>query len=558
VVGAAVAGKDTAGTHMTLTSNLKGLASKVHVIVPNPTSAETVLGLTGSDVVGSGRPLPDAYMDSLNVLHIGSELVRDQVTGLPLDQTTNTANLYIQHKALRKDVSPLAKVAGVLRISDQATLASQLNPLTDENPLGLALYLCMLNAPNLEVKALGVDTVTAAAPYGTSDAHARAASMLEAEEVYAIAPLTDDETIHQLWVSHVNAMSEPDQGGERIVFFAKDMPVRANPVVAVSGSQANSTATINQMQLDANPASGLLAAGINPAMAIPVSAGVYLEFELNGALVRYNVSSVSGTLANLNVTFAAGDNNDSFYATAAMNSSVIDAAYSLKVRGASMNLVGSNPARLDYSLVAENVAAANAEISNRRTYSIFPDTVTVTVAGVDKSLPAFYGCAAVAGMVAGQPPQQGFTNFPITGLVGVSGTEKFTKSQLDTMAGGGTYVLMQDVPGGSVFCRQQVSTDLSSIETRELSITKVVDFVGKFLRTGVRKFIGVTNIDHQLLDQLGTTLQGMLSFLVEAGVLNGANLNNIAQDASAQDTVLVDVTLDVPFPCNYIRLTLVV
>lgn len=32
----------------------------------------------------------------------------------------------------------------------------------------------------------------------------------------------------------------------------------------------------------------------------------------------------------------------------------------------------------------------------------------------------------------------------------------------------------------------------------------------------------------------------------------------IIQDKTNPDTVLVDVTLDVPYPCNYIRLTLVV
>jgi hypothetical protein len=41
-------------------------------------------------------------------------------------------------------------------------------------------------------------------------------------------------------------------------------------------------------------------------------------------------------------------------------------------------------------------------------------------------------------------------------------------------------------------------------------------------------------------------------------VLIGSTLNNIIQDTAAPDTVLVDVTLDVPYPCNYIRLTLVI
>jgi hypothetical protein len=53
-------------------------------------------------------------------------------------------------------------------------------------------------------------------------------------------------------------------------------------------------------------------------------------------------------------------------------------------------------------------------------------------------------------------------------------------------------------------------------------------------------------------------VQGLIGFLVESGVLIGGQLNNIIQDEDAPDTVLIDVTLDVPYPCNYIRLTLVV
>jgi hypothetical protein len=555
-VGAIVASKAGSGLdHLKLTSTLKGAASEVKVAAG---VATTAFGLPTSAASGSARPYPDAYLDGVNNLVIGSQILRDQVTGYPLDFATNLGDLYIQFKGLRKDVSAAAQVAGVLRIPDQATLAAVLDPLTEENPLGLALFMCLINAPGLEVKGLGVDEISGAAPEGTEAAYARAAGFLESEEVYALAPLTHNEVVHGIWSTHVVAMSAPEQGGERIVFINKKMPVEANPVVAASGTKANSTVTNNQMLLDVNPAAGLVAAGINPALPIPVSAGVFMEFEVNGEFRRYNVSSVSGSLVNLNVTFTGSQNTDGFYTTTALTETVVNASWSLKVRGKSLIVPSSNPPRLDYSLVAETVAQANAGIKNRRLYSVFPDTIKTTIGGVEKSLPGYYACAAIAGMCAGQPPQQGFTNFPITGLTGVVGTEKFSKKQLNNMAGGGTYILIQDVQGGPVSSRHQVSTDLTSIETRELSITKVVDFTAKFLRASIKKFIGVQTINEQFLDTVGTTIQGILNFLVETGVLNGAELNNILQDEENPDTVLVDITLDVPYPANYIRLTLVV
>jgi len=45
---------------------------------------------------------------------------------------------------------------------------------------------------------------------------------------------------------------------------------------------------------------------------------------------------------------------------------------------------------------------------------------------------------------------------------------------------------------------------------------------------------------------------------VESSVLIGGNLDNIIQDEDNRDTVLIDTTIDVPIPCNYIKLTLLV
>lgn len=564
-VGYTVASKNGLGTSLILTSPLKGLGSSVSVVQQTPTAGAEGTGPAGFGMnpgvatAGSGRPYPDAYMDDALVLHINSELLRDAVTGYPLDQLYNTGSLYIQYRALRKDVTAVAQVAGVIRLSDTTTLSSVLDPITEENPLGLGGFLAMINAPTFEVKLLGVDQVTAAAPEGTSEAWARAAGLLESEEVYSLAPLTQDEVVSQLWGTHVTVMSQPEQGGERIVFINKVMPVRANPAIAASGSAANSTATVNQMLIDMDPTAGLVAAGINPAQPIPETDEVYLEVTVQGQVRRYNVSSVAGALINLRTTFTNPNTNlDGFYSTTTLNVSVVNAAYGLKVRGASLSVPGSNPARLDYQLVAETVAAANAAYKNRRLYSVFPDTIKTTIQGTEKSLPGYYACAAIAGMCAAQPPQQGFTNFPITGLTGVVGTEKFTKRQLNIMAAGGTYILIQDAIGAPVVSRHQLSTDLTSIETRELSITKVVDFVAKFLRSSVRKFIGTSVIDKNLLDSLGTTVHAALKFLEEVGVLNGSNINQIIQDTTNKDTVLIDITLDVPYPCNYIRITLVV
>jgi len=557
LVGATVAEKDSNGTKLVLSSTRAGLSSLVKVV---DGTGLTQLGFTKGQTssAGTGRPSPDAYLDDAQNLVVGSDLVRDPVTGYPLDFTTSPATLYIQFKGLRRDVSPAAKVAGVVRLADTDVLSSVMNPVTEENPLSLGTYLCMLNCPTFEVKCLGVDDVSAAAPEGTELAYARAASFLEAEEVYAIAVLTSNEVVHGLFATHALVMSEPEQGGERVVLFNKSVPSRRSPTAVANGVSANSTSTPDQLRLDVTPQAGLIDAGLNPAQPFTASQGVYVELTWGGVFYRYNVKSVSGGLVTFNTDFTSGQNDDAFYTTSDLPSGIVDSAWAMKVRGVSVTIPGSNPARPDYSLIAATVSEANGGVGNRRAFSLFPDTVKTSLGGMEKEIPGYYACACVAGQIAGLPPQQGLTNYPIVGLTGVVGVEKYTRRQLNQMAGGGTYILMQEVQGGPVFARHQLSTDVSSVETRELSITKVVDFTAKFLRVGVRRFIGRQNINSVFLDTVGTTIQAMLQFLVEQGILNGANLNNIIQDPNAPDTVMVDVTLDVPFPCNYLRLTLVV
>jgi hypothetical protein len=147
----------------------------------------------------------------------------------------------------------------------------------------------------------------------------------------------------------------------------------------------------------------------------------------------------------------------------------------------------------------------------------------------------------------------------MTGFTRVIGSNNvFSTPQLNTIAAGGVYIIVQDAPATPLISRMALTTDMTSVETRTDSVTKIVDFCAKFLRTGLKNFIGRFNITQGFLDSLGHVIQGLLGFLAESGVLIGSNLNNIVQDTAEPDQVDVDVTLDVPLPCNYIRLTLVI
>lgn len=558
VVGWPVAAIGGSGDNeLVLTSTLKGYASKVEVVDDSTSAkANAALGFgTGNRLSsGTGRPNPDFSIDISGNIVLGAEVLRSQLTGAPFDP--GTADIYVQYTGLRKDVSPLASDPGVLRVSDVTTLQTILSPITAANPLALGMFLMLLNAPGLECAGMGVDDANAAAPFGTLEAFARVANFLESEEVYAIAPLTHDVLVHQMFKTHVEFMSGPEQKGERIAFVNAEEPLRHVDDIIASGESSESTATSNQLVVDTNPTPGVVDRGLDPLL-LTFDDQVFVQLTVDGQIRNYLVSSVNGTLLTFTTTFATGDNADAFFTSTPLTETVVNADWHIAVRGTKLLIPGSTLP--DKNAIAQTVALSSNSYKTRRLYNVFPDTAVSTLNGNDTIIPGFYLCAGIVGMIARFPPQQGFTNLPMTGFTGVVGSnDTFSVKQLNQMAGGGTYIITQEGQGAALTCRYQVSTDITSLETRELSITKVVDYVAKFLRIALRNFIGTFNITQPFLDTLSTVIQAMLAFLSENGIILGGDLNNLIQSKDSPDTVLVDVTLDVPFPCNFIRLTLAI
>ena len=123
-------------------------------------------------------------------------------------------------------------------------------------------------------------------------------------------------------------------------------------------------------------------------------------------------------------------------------------------------------------------------------------------------------------------------------------------------AGGGTWITVQDKPNAALSCRHQLSTLVDTIQNRELSITKTVDYVAKRLRDVLEPKIGSFRITQSYLDSLGVIVEGEIRNFVETGVLTSGKVNFVEVDSTNSDTVNIQVIITVPFPANYIALTL--
>lgn len=540
---------------LVITSAFNGLASRVKITA---STAATTLGLSTSVAEGAGRPDPNFYIDGSGVIYIGANILRNNLTGTPeaRKNVDGSADIYIGYKALRKDVSSSSSDPSLLTFSNASQLEAVLGPINAENPLAMAAFLALANSPLVDISVLGVDEVSSGSPNGTVTAYSKALSYLESQDVYCLAPLTDSLFVCQLFSVHVQAMSQPSERSERICFLWQPIPSRDTDVSIQSGTAGETNGTDNEFLIESTPISALVSAGISDTL-LDADNNVYIEVVLVSAgksdVRNYSVKEVDGPRLVLRTSFSSGENDDGFYSETSLNEDYEDVTYSLRVRGDKLVLKGTEIA--DRAAQASAAGSLAGQFASRRVFLTAFNSVDTIVDGIVFNVPGYYVSAAIAGMVAQQAPQQPFTNVSIAGFSKVYGTDDtFTENQLDIVADGGRYVIINQ--NGAIASRHQRSTATLSIESRELSITKAIDFIAKGLRNINKNYIGRFVITPGFLDQLTMVNQGFLLSQEQAGTVTSATLNAVLQDEDAPDTVLIEIQVQPAYPCNKINITI--
>ena len=351
------------------------------------------------------RPTPNLVIDSSGAINIKHDIFRDTM-GIPISGAQG--RLLVMYTALRLDVTPLSSKPAMLTITSDTDITDALAPVNADNPLALMLYFMNINAPGIESTGIGVPEVSDTYPDGTPEGYTEALTFLEAQEVWGLAPATQEGIIHEAFMTHVDAMSEPDYKGERVVFINPQMPAEAIPTLVTSGTNGNSTGVTNEFDTYLPTlAADLLAAGIDPTGPIEASDGVYMHIHTDNK--HYDISAVSGTKVTIRVAFAPGENDDSFYSTSNLPGSLISETFAIYVRGAELVTSSGRP---DYSKIALAYQKLGQSYGNRRVIMVAPDYCASSIESVEQKIKGYYMCAAYAGMSGQQPPQQGFTNFP--------------------------------------------------------------------------------------------------------------------------------------------------
>lgn len=544
-------------------STLKGFASEVYVI--NETATQSAIASFGfsspNDLAnGTGRPDPDAWLDVDGNINLSAELLRSPVTGIPYDPAESC--LYIQYRGLRLDVSPSAKEPGFLGYYDPADVETDIGPITPENPLAMGMYLALLNAPNTLVRGIGIDEISGTYPEGTPDAYSRAIRFCEADDDYTLVPLSQAADVMSLFNTFVKDIHDPAKGNAQRPKRARlcpKIPTRAVDKLISSGLSANTpVATTNQINLDVNPSSKLLSAGINPALPIAYSSQVLLKFAVNGVIRNYSVAQVNGVNVTLRTTFGVGENIDGFFSTTVLSETVVNADWTMAIRGAELKVPGTT--RPDYRKIAEAINEyaqtlnTTGSTENRRISYDFPDTAKTILNNVTLTIPGYYFSCIAAGARSYNNPQQSLSNFLLKGLIGKTDSKMFTETELDIIAGGGVCIFKSDQDNFPVYMRHQLTNDVSSIEVREESIGTVLDVIELLVRRRLFKYLGNRNIDAALIDELSTVVEGIKQFLItDVGAVEDFKITQISRNPDRPDGIIMAVQVKPFYPFNELK-----
>ena len=521
------------------------------------------------------------------------------------------ASVLASYRALRIDLASEVKEYEDVNAIESVFGIGQITP---QNPLAYALSLMAQNTVT-SVYGLGLD-----GNYATDEtlAFTGAADVLKLTEMYALAPLSHLPTVHTLFKNHVEQLSQPGKKLERIAIINSSLVdtlvlqdetslevalLGAREIIAI---QVAGSCSGLAGELDKLTKSGAFA-NSQPGDKVTITSGT------NVTTGTYTIASVdpSGDYVILDSDFSTlgsaatdiqfysvrpdgmesdgktfYDRNGSFVAdgiSAGHYLTILTGSYAGRWKIGSVSndkqlvletalsgvtaVFGGFDYQIDRDLSkseqAENIKGYGEAFGSRRVVHTWPDILQAPVGQVVEDLPGYYAGPVVAALVQGLPTQQGFTNLSVSGFLGLQhSTGYFTPEQLNTIADGGNFILAQDGPNQPLYCRHQLTTDRSAIKFQELSVTKNVDYIAKFLRTTFASFIGQYNIVDTTFDELSATAQGAINFLKSnplpkiGSVIRGGSLTQLAESEDQIDTIIMRFSFLIPIPLNYIDITI--
>lgn len=207
--------------------------------------------------------------------------------------------------------------------------------------------------------------------------------------------------------------------------------------------------------------------------------------------------------------------------------------------------------------IFNTIGTGAASINNPRMVVVYPDKAVYLIStGLEVEVGSGVIAAAIAGMEYGNPVQQPLTRSVLPSnfksLVGVP----MTRTEKNRLASQGVMVL--ENTNGGIVIRHQLTTSMETVESREMSVGRIVDYAAKYLRNSLEGYIGKRNIDAETLVTMEATLRDAKNRLVSERIVKDITISEIMQVEGAPDTLAFTASVQPPYPCNRVEIILLV
>lgn len=443
--------------------------------------------------------------------------------------------VYIHYRAWLSDLC-----AEVNSLSDTSELDNIPGPLHPDNPLKWGVFKAVSNSNGVPVSYVSVCDPS------DSDDWVTVLELIDGRsDVYGLVPLTRDKTVLDLFEAHVDAQSSPELGRWRVLWT--NLPGVSESAIVNTDSTTDGEEALATLEDD--PATSGTQYTL---LKVPAGNADFVTNEVRaGDIVRF-LYTTDGFGNAVYTEFVVDDvvNEDTLRLQSG-HSAAVNVAQKIEIW---RTLTATEQA---------SELALTRGYANRRVMCVWPDTV----GSGGLTFEGFHLCAALAGLASGVVPQQGLTNLEIAGFDDLTRTtELFNRTQLNIMAGGGVWVVTQDLSSGAVISRHALSTaSYEDIAAREEMHTRNLDSISYFLLDTFSPYIGISNVTPDTIKTLRAEANAAIQTLRSRNFVQrlGAQLIDgevvrMEQHATLKDRVVAQLNLTLPFPLNNLELHLVV
>lgn len=418
---------------------------------------------------------------------------------------------YVGYYALRSDLSEdrLRLTPGTL-----ATALGGEQNIAIDNPAAINAWLALqiadevfISCPNeTDVGAFLDNSLCDETEWSTTLDHLKTYTMLES--AYSFVCLAQNAQIISLLELFVDWMRDPDRhkllcGYGSFPRVSEDVPVTTDDVEVGN----NGTTTFTDSTKDFT--------------ALGALQGAYLELtDTNGTIYKRQVSAVGSTTLTLYVATPTTVTTDWDYR-------VVNAYYT------------------PYEEATNYKAYAQA-YANRAFRLVWPQSLRAIFKGTEYLVPSYMWQTYWTAMLAASdsislPHTNVKVNFFFTESV-LPSAEFKDETILDTIASGGIEIVMQDTPTSPLYSRHQLTTDMTSVNTREQSVVHQFDYAGMVLLMNFESLVGTIELDEKGLALLKTIFTACQRHVVdERQALRELNLIYLEVDPDSSDLILMEV-----------------